>query len=674
MTKQVQRRRGTASQHTSFTGAEGEISVNTTNKSVHVHDGVTAGGVEAARADLANVSDASLNTALAGNTLSSLTITSADINGGTIDGTVIGGTTPAAVTATSLTATSSATLQHSASTKLATTSTGVDVTGTVTADGLDADGIVTITDGNVRLDLMESDATDLNGRLQNTGGVLQIRTLNDAKTSAKNRIVIDHSTGDISFYEDTGTTPKFFWDASAEALGIGTTSPSFELDVQGASDTCIRVRATGAGSGDDSLLRMQINNADASNYIQFGDNSDSDAGYIRYQHANDSLQIGVNATERMRIDSSGRVGIGTASPSAPIDVVGSPGTLAEFRDGVAANFIVETSGAVTTIGNQAGSSQLAFKSSNSEAMRITSTGNVGIGTSSPQEPLDVAGDVVLTSTVPTLKFKETDITDQNYQIRLTGGDLLFQTNNDAFSGAQNVARFDSSGNLLVAQSTSVSPGVSNTIAGHSLNSLGYAAHSRSDGAALHLNRNTSDGDIVKFRKDGTTVGSIGVSGVVTYWKSFQATSDTGVGIAGGGQFIAVDNSGSGLDNSRDIGAATIRWDDVYATNGTIQTSDANEKQDIDVLSDAEQRVAVAAKGLLRKFRWKDAVAEKGDDARIHFGIIAQDLQAAFEAEGLDAGKYAMFIHTTWTDEETGEERSRMGVRYSELLAFIIAAL
>jgi hypothetical protein len=40
MTKQVQRRRGTATQHTSFTGAEGETSVNTTNKSIHVHDGV----------------------------------------------------------------------------------------------------------------------------------------------------------------------------------------------------------------------------------------------------------------------------------------------------------------------------------------------------------------------------------------------------------------------------------------------------------------------------------------------------------------------------------------------------------------------------------------------------------------------------------------------------------
>jgi hypothetical protein len=128
------------------------------------------------------------------------------------------------------------------------------------------------------------------------------------------------------------------------------------------------------------------------------------------------------------------------------------------------------------------------------------------------------------------------------------------------------------------------------------------------------------------------------------------------------------------DNLVDLGNGSYRFDDIFATNGTIQTSDRNEKQDISELSDAEQRVAVAAKGLLRKFRWRDAVAEKGDEARTHFGIIAQDLQAAFSAEGLDAGNYAMFISTTWTDEETGEERTRMGVRYSELLAFIISAI
>ena len=171
------------------------------------------------------------------------------------------------------------------------------------------------------------------------------------------------------------------------------------------------------------------------------------------------------------------------------------------------------------------------------------------------------------------------------------------------------------------------------------------------------------------------------------------------GLQFGSNSILPMQSGSSIDNVIDLGALTVRYDDVYATNGTIQTSDRNEKQDIEELFEAEQRVAVAAKALMRKFRWKSAVAKKGDEARIHFGIIAQDLQAAFEAEGLDAGRYAMFISSTWwetsetyTDDEGVEqtrtntydtaeeapegavERTRLGVRYSELLAFIIAAI
>jgi hypothetical protein len=134
------------------------------------------------------------------------------------------------------------------------------------------------------------------------------------------------------------------------------------------------------------------------------------------------------------------------------------------------------------------------------------------------------------------------------------------------------------------------------------------------------------------------------------------------------------DTSSFADNYLDLGKYNVRWDDVFATNGTINTSDRNEKQDIEELSEAEERVAVACKGLLKKFRWKSAVEEKGEDARIHFGIIAQDLQAAFEAEGLDAGRYGMFTSDTWTDEESGEEQTRMGVRYSELLAFIISAI
>src|SRR6056300_157522 len=55
MAKLLKLRRGTDTQHTTFTGAEGEVTVNTTNDSLHVHDGATAGGTELAKADLSNV-------------------------------------------------------------------------------------------------------------------------------------------------------------------------------------------------------------------------------------------------------------------------------------------------------------------------------------------------------------------------------------------------------------------------------------------------------------------------------------------------------------------------------------------------------------------------------------------------------------------------------------------
>lgn len=128
------------------------------------------------------------------------------------------------------------------------------------------------------------------------------------------------------------------------------------------------------------------------------------------------------------------------------------------------------------------------------------------------------------------------------------------------------------------------------------------------------------------------------------------------------------------DDAVDLGTSGARFDDIFATNGTIQTSDQNDKQDIAELSEAEQRVAVACKGLIRKFKWKSSVASKGSEARYHFGVIAQDVQAAFATEGLDAGDYGLFISSTWTDEETGQEHTRLGVRYSELLAFIIGGL
>ena len=248
------------------------------------------------------------------------------------------------------------------------------------------------------------------------------------------------------------------------------------------------------------------------------------------------------------------------------------------------------------------------------------------------------------------------------------GNYIFENN-----GSEKV-RIDSSGNLLVGttdnnvtNNSGNNPGINIGVAGIK----GFMSSARYQGPPFSINRLGNDGDIQLFSKDGSTVGSIGTGAS----ELFIGSNDAYLWTSGNNNaFLPASTvTGGASDGLLDLGSSSRRFDDIYATNGTIQTSDRNEKQDIEELSDAETRVAVAAKGLLRKFRWQSAVEEKGDNARIHFGIIAQDLQDAFTAEGLDASDYAMFCSNTWTDDD-GEEQTRLGVRYSELLAFIIAAI
>jgi hypothetical protein len=123
------------------------------------------------------------------------------------------------------------------------------------------------------------------------------------------------------------------------------------------------------------------------------------------------------------------------------------------------------------------------------------------------------------------------------------------------------------------------------------------------------------------------------------------------------------------DGSVNLGGASNRWNTVYATTGTINTSDANKKQDVADLDASEKKVALALKGLVKKFRFKDAVAQKGDKARIHVGVIAQDVAAAFESEGLDPMRYGVFCHDVLEDGS-----SVYGVRYEELAMFVLGAL
>jgi len=156
-------------------------------------------------------------------------------------------------------------LYHNNANKLETSATGIDVTGTVTADGLTVSGDAVFTPDNdgvritgtnyATLRLEESDTTDLNTTMFNSGGDFSLYTSNDARSSLTQRLNIDHATGDISFYEDTGSTAKLQWSSSDERLsltgsdyqfkiGQGSNEPWFH---RAASDGSYRIHLNGTG-------------------------------------------------------------------------------------------------------------------------------------------------------------------------------------------------------------------------------------------------------------------------------------------------------------------------------------------------------------------------------------------------------------------------------------------
>lgn len=155
----------------------------------------------------------------------------------------------------------------------------------------------------------------------------------------------------------------------------------------------------------------------------------------------------------------------------------------------------------------------------------------------------------------------------------------------------------------------------------------------------------------------------------------------------GNNFRPHSDSGSGVIS---CGSPSYLWSQVFAASTTISSSDGNLKDVIGSISEAEKRVAKKIKSLIVKFKFKDAIQKKGNGARIHYGVIAQDVKAAFESEGLNPYEYAMFCSDTWyevegrdcdqdespytADHEGAIEVTQLGIRYEELLCFVIAAM
>ena len=146
-----------------------------------------------------------------------------------------------------------------------------------------------------------------------------------------------------------------------------------------------------------------------------------------------------------------------------------------------------------------------------------------------------------------------------------------------------------------------------------------------------------------------------------------------------------------------LGSTSLRWSQAWVTSGSLVVSDENLKTDITPLSSQEKVVALEIKKNLKRFKFKDAVAEKGfDNARYHFGCIAQEVEQIFRDGGLDPFKYGILGFDIWyegtkisldmhnqeyedldvssTPKEGYVRKELYSVRYDELITFIISAL
>jgi hypothetical protein len=446
--------------------------------------------------------------------------------------------------------------------KLATTATGIDVTGTVTADGLTID-----TDAYRRLLLTYPDAftsklqvgyssfyvqgsstTDVLTIANNTSG--QTEFINQSKKS----MLIDNS-GDISFYEGTGTTPKFFWDASAERLGIGTSSPGRTLDVIGI------IRSDGTSGA----------------FALGGNSSTPSEGVAIHRPAADTMAFVTASTERMRIDASGNVNI----TGGNLSVVGQVTATGGAVSAPTYSFISDTDTGISRPTTNA----VNIVTAGTERMRIDSSGNVGIGRT--PSVVESTYDSLQLGAGGTWLSGSTNLAagnfGQNYYIDASGdnlylgndeaerivlnnGYIAFETAPTNASGAgaaltwSESMRIDSSGNVLVGKTAQTV----DTVGGEIL-STGIGQFTVDGNFAGRFTRQTSDGDIVVFRKGTGTVGSIGAKA----GDLVVGTGDTGLRFSDASSIIEPQNitTNSGTDGTVDLGWSSGRFKDLYLSGG-----------------------------------------------------------------------------------------------------------
>ena len=449
-------------------------------------------------------------------------------------------------------------------------------------------------------------------------------------------------------------------------VGIGTSSPSAV-----GSRTTVNVSGS-AGSA------IRLSDDTANTFIDYTDGS----GARISVNAAEPLLFQTNSLERMRIDSSGNVGIGTSSPSNPLDIEASTATVdinmtntanrAEINlqeNGTTKGILQyrgSTNGTLPStmrIGTQ-GSDDLIFNTAGAERLRVLGTGNVGIGTSSPDSKVDIEA--------ANSQLRLTDSDDSKFaEFSYSSGKLVVRNNSTTTtteqftldgSGRIGIGTISPSEKLSIYEATTSS----SAIPAVNLSSLAAATNDRLPAinwsygltgtpvfASLDASRASSLGGNLLFHTNTT-------GGTLTERMRIDSSGNLLVGTTSIPDGSANGQSFNGAEfRSSRATTAAVQHVKFYNTNGQVgnintsgsatnyvTSSDARLKHDI---VDAPEASDLIDSIQVRSFKWN------ANDSEQRYGMIAQELvEVAPEAVSVPQ-----------------DEDEMMGVDYSKLVPMLI---
>ena len=483
----------------------------------------------------------------------------------------------------------------------------VNSNGTSYFDGTVEIGTSTVATANAAADDLWLRSTGSNGITISSGNA-QTGTIffGDVANAAAAGFRYNHNTGDMAISAEDNIT------FACDNVGIGTTSPTS----YGSTSRTLEVRgASGTGTG---LVRVSA----ADNSVA-GALYASSGGVVLNAQTNNSLSFATNNNEKMRITSTGNVGIGVTNPGVKLDVVGTVRSYSSAGNyGQIANGSFQAVGAhggtfMLDLDNTSTADLVNIKKSGSSRFYIQNGGNVGIGTASPDYKLEVNG---------TLGVNRTD-------------GIIFA--GSAGSGYGNKITADASNDLIFSTSLPSAPyTVSQRMRIANNGDIGIGGNAPS--YLLDVRDGTLSGAIARFSaiNPHVIIESSTAGNSVLHFKPNATSSKSGQFkvTAGNGYNFKWTNDAAGTGETiyMDLDTSTTGGGDLTVKGDIIAygaPSDKKYKENIKPIESALDK-AMQLQGVT--FDWKDS--ESILDIKEDIGFIAQDVEKVLPELVRDSGK------------------------------------